>query len=116
MSSAIFIPQHTGAQTEVTPYISVQEFLDAPTSVDTSQLTPGGSTPANNVELFNVIGRASGWANSLCFQILAATLDTQMASNVLVHRNGKIYVPCNFYPVREVDTFQAGPTPSTMTA
>ena len=81
-----------------------------------SALIPTGNAQANLVELANVIRRASGWANSLCYQILAATLDVQARSGLLVRRDGTVRAVCDFWPVLEVDAFSAGPSPSTMAA
>jgi hypothetical protein len=112
----IFTPAASVFHPDVVPYISIADYVGAPTAVDVSALIPGGSTQANLVELGNVIRRASGWANNLCHQILAATLDTQMASGVRVRNDGTIQVACDFWPLLELDTFLAGPSPSTMSA
>ena len=112
----IFSPSTTTSHPDVVPYISTEDYINAPTAVDVSALVAGGNPQANLVELNNVIRRASGWANNLCYQILAATLDTQLASGLLVRRDGTIRVVCDFWPVLELDAFSAGPTPSTMAA
>jgi hypothetical protein len=95
-------------------YISIAEYISAPTSVDTSQLYTGGTTDENLDELANVIGRASDWANGICYQILAATLDTEMDSGVYVRHDGTVRARCSFWPFRELDSFSVGPVPSRM--
>lgn len=111
---AIFVPAATTSHPDVVPYISLADYISAPTAMDTTSLVPGGTTAQNQQELANTIRRASGWANSLCYQILAATLDTQMAAHLLVHSDGNIFLPCDFWPVLELDTCKVGPTPSTL--
>jgi hypothetical protein len=112
----IFTPAATTSHPDVVPYISTSDYTGAPTAVDSSALVYGGTGQQSLVELANVIRRASGWANSLCKQILAATLDVQMSSNRLVDSDGNIRLPCDFFPVLELDTCTVGPTPSTMAA
>lgn len=114
--SAIFTPASTTSHPDVVPYISTADYTNAPTAVDATALIPAGNAQANLVELNNVIRRASGWANSLCHQILAATLDIQMTSGVLVRSDGTLRVVCDFWPVIELDAFSAGPRPSMMAA
>ena len=116
MTTPLFIPASTVAHQSTVAYISVEEYQNAPTSVDTSQLTPGGSAAENLMELGNVILRASGWANEICYQILAATLDTVMASDVYVRRDGTVHLTCPWWPFRELDVCKAGPSPSTLAA
>jgi len=115
--TVIFTPGATVYHPDVQPYISTSDYVAAPTGVDVSALIPGGSTAANLMALAVTIRSASGWANNLCNQmILAATLDTQMASGLLVRRDGTVRVVCDFWPVLELDSFSAGSTPSTMAA
>jgi len=112
----IFSPATTTSHPDVVPYISTEDYLNAPTAVDTSSLIPGGTTQQNLQALANVIRSASGWANNLCYQILAATLDTQLASGLLVRRDGTVRVVCDFWPVLELASFSAGPRPSMLAA
>ena len=111
-----FTSPATTSHVDVVPYISCQEFIEEPTAVDVTELTPGATAAVNLQQLANVIARASGWANTICGQILAATPDTQMASRLYVRRDGTVWVPCDFWPIRQVDSFLAGPTPSTLAA
>lgn len=106
--TALFIPPQTVSHPTVQPYISLQEYQDAPTDVDTEGLTTGGSIAGNAIELANVIARATAWTTDICHQILAATLDTQTAM-VRVRRDGSVWLPCDFWPVRELDAFASGP-------
>lgn len=114
--TALFVPAATVSHAAITPYISLEEYEHAPTAVDVSTLTTPGYQTDQNIELANVIRRATAWANSLCHQILAATLDVQTATDVYVRRDATVRLPCDFWPVRELDSFSAGPRRSAMTA
>lgn len=114
--AVIFTPAASVWHANIQPYISLSDYKNAPTAIDTSQLIPGSNQAANDQELARVIKRASGWADRLCDQTLAATLDTQSESDLNVRRDGTVRVVCNFWPVLELDSFLAGPTPSTITA
>lgn len=111
----IFTPAGTTSHPDTVPYISTDDYQNAPTAVDTTALIPGGTTQANLVELANVIRRASSWADNLCYQTLAATLDTQTCE-ARVRRDGTVRVHNDYWPLLELDSFTAGPSPSTMTA
>ena len=114
--SVIFTPSTTVYHPDVQPYISTSDYTSAPTAVDTTALIPGGSVAQNLMALAIEIRSASSWANNICDQILAATLDTQMASGLLVRRDGTVRAVCDFWPVLELDSFSAGSTPSTLAA
>ena len=116
MSAPIFIPATTSFHPSVTPYISVADYVNAPTAVDVSQLEPGQGDSANLMELANVIRRASSWADGICYQILGSTQDTETASDVFVRRDGTVRVTNRFWPMLELDSFSSGPAPSAMAA
>lgn len=61
-----------------TPYLTVQEFLQAQTGVDTSQLVPGGTPAQNAAALVELILQASSVVNDFCRQVLSATKDVQV--------------------------------------
>jgi hypothetical protein len=88
------------------PYITTAEYQTAPTAVDASNLVEGGTTANNVYELNSVIGRASSWADTICYQILAATLDLQVG--VYRVRNGMIHVPLDNTPVLAVTSVSTG--------
>lgn len=111
---ALFTPVGTTWNVTTTSYITCSEYTHAPTAVDTTDLIPGGSAAENLAELASVIARASSWADGLCDQILAATLDIQTATGIRVRRDGTVRVKCDFWPVLEVDAFSAGTRPSTL--
>lgn len=61
-----------------TPYITIQEYKDAPTAIDIDNLVFNSISPdAQDNELANVIARASSWVDTFCNQVLGATLETE---------------------------------------
>jgi hypothetical protein len=65
--------------------------------------------------LANLIRRASAWADSLCNQKLAATVDTR-TGRWHVLNDGTIRVPLQYTPILGITAVTAGWTPSTMSA
>jgi hypothetical protein len=88
------------------PYIALGEYMAAPTAVDSSNLVQGGNTTQNLSELTNVIGRASSWADLICHQVLAATVDMQVGEYRV--RNGQIKVPVDYTPLIAVTAVSVG--------
>lgn len=61
-----------------TPYLTTQEYRDAPTAIDIDNLVFNSSDPdVQNNELANVIARASSWVDTFCNQVLGATSETE---------------------------------------
>ncbi len=97
------------------PYLTIAEFRQAKTGLDTSDLVPGGQAALEDAELANVILRASSWMDTLCNQILSATVDTD--NGILrPSRDGDIVVATDYSPVLEVRDFRFGTTPKNMRA
>jgi hypothetical protein len=97
-----------------TPYITLKEWLAAPTAVDISDMIPGGTTAQQQQAVQDKIERASSWVDDLCLQVLAATRDTTYG-RYRVNRWGTMKIPLQFKPVLEVSAVSVGVTPSTMT-
>ena len=70
---APYVPTYASSE----PYITVEEFLAAPTGTDLTQLVPGGDPQTNRDALWGVIQRASSEADLVTRQVLAATIDVQ---------------------------------------
>jgi hypothetical protein len=98
-----------------TPYITPEEFLQSATGVDSSQLVPKGTTAQNNAALATVIARASNYADNLCNQVLAATVDVQVGE-YRMFRDGTIRVPVDNTPLIEVNAVSVGYAPGALTA
>jgi hypothetical protein len=86
------------------PYITDQEFLDAPTAVQTGDLVPG--------ELTQLIVRASSWMDGICNQVLAATNDTEFCEVRSRFGSFSVYPRC--FPIRAVTAVSVGWLPSSM--
>lgn len=61
-----------------TPYLTTQEYRNAPTAIDIDNLVFNSSDPdVQDSELANVIARASSWIDTYCNQVLGATHETE---------------------------------------
>lgn len=96
-----------------TPYITIAEYKQAPTSVDVDDFVGGGSMALNDVELVNVIARASSWIDSHCGQVLAATQDTE-AFRARISRDGFLKVHPRYHPIIAVVAASYGSNPTLM--
>ena len=89
------------------PYITATEFLNAPTGIQTGNITTG--------ELPALILRASSWMDLECHQVLAATTDTEFCE-IRVQRDGTFAVLPRCFPIRAVTSVSVGPYPNDLTA
>ena len=97
------------------PYLTTAEYLAEPTGVDVSALIPGGAKNANLGALKTVIRKASNYADSLCYQVLAATLDLQLGE-YRIRSDGTIRVKLDYSPVVEVNAVLVGSAAGQLTA
>lgn len=97
------------------PYITVAEYLNAPTSIDSSNLVVGGNSAAQTAELYNVIIRASSFMNEYLNQDLNATVNTENQRTRFTPE-GFIALHPNNNPVVSLSAFNYGSTPNNMTA
>jgi hypothetical protein len=89
------------------PYVTIPEFLAAPTWLDNQDLIPGGAQTQQAAELYNVLLRASGWACRIAEQPLHAhTVIDQDRFPVDKWGNITIVPPHN--PVRQVNAVAYG--------
>ena len=102
--------------TAASPYLTTDEYVNAPTGLDISQLVPGGTAAANLTALAQVIARASSWADSIVEQVLAATVDIDPPRRYRIDRWGNVRVPLRYKPLLSIEAVRVGPTPATMTA
>lgn len=96
------------------PYLTIAEYKQAPTAVDVDDFVGGGSLALNDVELGNVLARASSWIDAHCGQVLAATVDTD-SMRARVSRDGFLRLHPRFWPIVSVNACSFGSTPQTMT-
>jgi hypothetical protein len=93
-------------------YLTVQEFKDAPTGIDTANLIPGGIAGAEDKELANVIARASSWIDDICNQILAPTTNTER-HRVRPGRRGQLFVKTDSFPIIRITALKYTTDPSS---
>ena len=96
------------------PYVSVAEFKAAPTWLDVNDLVPGGVQAQQDAELFNVLLRASQWADNYCNQRLGAHTAFEQ-TRARVDRYGRIFLHPSNIPVRQVTALAYGPDPHLLT-
>lgn len=97
-----------------TPYLTLTEYKNAPTSVDIDNLVVGGNAAAQDAELSNVIARASSWIDTYCNQILGATVE-QEQQRVRMRGDGSIRIHPRYSPVIAVSALAYGLDPNALT-
>lgn len=107
---APYVPFYAASQ----PYITVAEFLSAPTGVDVSQLIPGAAAVQNQAALATLIRRASSDADTICQQVLAATSDLEVGEFRV--QRGVLRIPVPNTPVVEVTGVSVGRAAGALTA
>jgi hypothetical protein len=95
-----------------TPYLTLDEFKNAPTAIDIDNLVFNSQDPdVQDAELNNVIARASSWIDTYCNQVLAATTE-QEQQRTRISADGTIRLHPRYNPVIALTSFQYG-NPST---
>jgi CRISPR/Cas system CMR-associated protein Cmr5 small subunit len=95
-----------------TPYLTLDEFKNAPTSIDLSNLVFSSQDPdVQDSELTNTIARASSWIDTYCNQVLAATTETEQ-QRTRISPDGTIRLHPRYSPIIALTAFQYG-NPST---
>lgn len=101
----------------VAPYVTVPEFRAAPTWIDSDDLIPGGTSSAQDEELYNVLIRASAWADTQTnpgFGLGASTVTEQLRARAM--RDGTVAIHPSKAPVRQVTGVAYGGDPGSLTA
>lgn len=104
---APYVPSYVDQQ----PYVTAAEYRAAPNAVNTSTMTPGRTQAVNDDALDTILLNASSWADSICNQTLAATVEIQ-ADLYRVYKGG-IAIPLPFTPVIQVNGYSYG-TPGSL--
>jgi hypothetical protein len=93
--------------TQRTPYLTVQEYQNAPTAMDIFNLIPGGDINVQMQALTEVISRASSWIDQYTCGAWGTLCATQNVENGRVwgNRYGQIIVHPKYWPILSVDTF-----------
>ena len=97
------------------PYLTVQEYKDAPTAIDFDNLVVGGNANAQNAELANVILRASSFMDEYLNQNLNASVQTE-TQRVRMTPEGYIALHPFDNPIIALESFYYGSTPNNLTA
>lgn len=96
-----------------TPYITVAEYKNAPTSIDYNNLVIGGNQNAQDAELEKVILRASSYMDEYFNANLNATkyIETQRTRFT---PDGFIALHPNNYPILSLEDFNYGTNPNNL--
>lgn len=94
------------------PYLTTQEYRNAPTAIDIDNLVFNSTDPdVQDSELANVIARASSWIDTYCNQILGATTETETQRS-RISPDGTIKFHPRYSPIIALTDFWYG-NPST---
>jgi len=96
------------------PYLTLEEFKDAPTSIDIDNLVFNSQDPDDqDAELANAIARASSWIDTFCNQVLAATVESEQQRS-RYSGDGSIRFHPRYSPVVALLSMEYGYPPSLM--
>lgn len=97
------------------PYLTVEEFKDAPTAIDIDNLVFNSQDPADqDAELANTIARASSWIDTFCNQVIGATVESEQQRS-RYSQDGSIRFHPRYNPVVALLSLEYGYPPSLMT-
>jgi hypothetical protein len=94
-------------------YLTVQEYKNAPTSIDYDNLVVGGNANAQDAELKNVILRASSFMDEYLNQNVVASRTTE-TQRVRLNNSGYIALHPNRSPVVSLESFYYGGAPTNL--
>jgi hypothetical protein len=95
------------------PYITIAEYKNAPTSIDFDNLVVGGNAQAQDAELANAILRASSFMDEYLNQNLRAATQTE-TQRVRITNNGTIALHPNNNPIISLSSFEYGADPNSL--
>jgi len=97
------------------PYLTLDEYKNAPTALDYGNLVQGGTQAAQDAELTNAITRASSYLDQFCNQVLAATVDVEQ-QRIRLRSDGTARLHPKYFPVVSLDSFSYGFYPGQLVA
>jgi len=97
------------------PYLTLDEYKNAPTALDYGNLVQGGTQAQQDAELTNAITRASSYIDQFCNQVLAATQDLEQ-QRVRMRPDGTIRIHPKYFPIVSLDALSVGFYPGELTA
>lgn len=95
------------------PYLTVAEYKNAPTSIDYDNLVVGGNAAAQDAELANAILRASSFMDEYLNQNLRASTQTE-TQRVRITGSGTIALHPSNNPVISLSSFEYGADPNNL--
>jgi hypothetical protein len=103
----------------VEPYCTVASFRAAPTWLDSNDLIPGGAQSKQDAELYNVLNRASTWADGICggateYPYLGAS-NMNQNFRTRANRYGELKFHVAKRPIQVVTAINTGSDPLTLT-
>jgi hypothetical protein len=96
------------------PYLTLDEYKNAPTALDYGNLVQGGTQAAQDAELTNAITRASSYIDQYCNQVLAATLDVEQ-QRVRMRPDGTVRIHPKYFPIVSLKSLACGFSPNQTT-
>jgi hypothetical protein len=79
-----FAPVDAATYSARTAYVSLGEFKNAPTGTDWNSMLPSAATqPQKDTVLKQCLMRASSWADEICHQVLAATIQWKQGRSIV---------------------------------
>ena len=106
--------QTAEVHTPTIPYITVAEYKQHPTSINTDTLVPKGGPAQQDAELARIIRQASAWCDREARQSLPAQPVTEQRA-VQVDRQGRLLIHPSQWPLLELRAVAYGVDPSAMT-
>lgn len=108
---AVGVTPQTGYNEQ--PYITVNEYKNAPTAIDYDNLVVGGNALAQDAELARVILRATSYLNEYLNQDLHAESVTETQRG-RISGQGYIFLHPNKNPILSLSDFQWGTSPQNL--
>ena len=96
------------------PYLTLDEYKNAPTALDYGNLVQGGTQAEQDAELTNAITRASSYIDQYCNQVLAATLDIEQ-QRARIRSDGTLRLHPKYHPIVSLNSLQLGFYPGQLT-
>ncbi|OXE36187.1 MAG: hypothetical protein CGW95_09265, partial [Phenylobacterium zucineum] len=97
------------------PYLTLQEYKQAPTALDYGNIVAGGNQSAQDNELSNAILRASSHIDQFCNQILSATVDVEQ-QRTRIRPDGSVIFHPKYNPIVALLSLKLGSDMNNLTA
>lgn len=114
-------PAVASSQPAPIPYISCEQYLFAPTAMDTTNLVDGGDAAANTQSLYDTIVRASRWADRIVFGADPAAKGASLCATETVEsgyfrvKTSQLRLVCSYKQILELTGCETGLWPGATT-